>query len=294
MEPPDEKILISMLSQDLERRYTFGTINRYIFAFKQYIDRLSYRSVFECTRQDIFAYISKLRKEGKNPDYIHTEYYGLVAAFDYIYRKGYRNDNPLTGIRFKDHRKSDIPFEQLFSETELRDLLNYSSRYKLHQQRDYTILSLYIIQGLTTGEIASLLLADIDLKRRLVMVLGDRGHPRTMKLEEEQVDALNRYLTFDRPYLIRETTRALFIAKNGNPETIDSLHHLVSRLKNRYPGRKLNPKTIRQSVIVNWIRAGMDILEVQILAGHRHLGSTMRYIPPDTEGLRKEMEKYWM
>ena len=265
MEPPNEQILITDLSQELERKYTYGTANRYLFAFKQYIKRISYQAVFDNSYQDMYTYFSKLRKEGKNRDYIHTEFYGLFTAFEYICRNGYRHDNPLLGIHFKDYRRNDIPFEQLFSEKELRSLLNFDNRYKMLQQRDFSILSLYVIQGFTTGEIASLQPADIDLKRRVVMVLGDRAHPRTLKLEDEQVDSLNRYLIFDRPYLVKETTRALFIAKNGNPETIDSLHHLVSRFRKRFPGRKLNPKTIRQSVIVNWIRSGMDILEVQIL-----------------------------
>jgi integrase/recombinase XerD len=293
MEPPNELVLISALSQDLEKRYTYGTVSRYLFAFKQFIVRMGYQAVFESSTQDMYSYFSKLRKDGKNRDYIHTEYYGLLTSFDFIYQHGYRHENPLSGIHFKDHRRSDIPFEQLFCEQELRSLLHFDDRYKILQQRDYCILSLYVLQGLTTGEIASLQLADIELKRHIVMVLGDRSHPRTLKLEDEQIDSLNRYLTFDRPYLLKENTRTLFIAKNGNPETVDSLHHLVSRFRNKFPGRKLNPKTIRQSVIVNWIRSGMDILEVQILAGHRHLGSTMRYIPPDTEGLRRELEKYW-
>lgn len=290
---PSQSGFFSKLTEYLEKRYTYGSVQRYVFAAQQFINLNGYDAFFETDVHNLYRYFGYLRAKGYDKNYIHTEFYGLRAAFDFINYQHWRDDNPAGKIIFRDHRQDDIPFERLFNDEELKQILDIKSRYVLLQQRDIAILSLYIYQGLTTGEIAGLMLTDIDLKRSIVMVLGDRGVARTLRLKEIQVSVISRYLHFDRPFLNGENCQHVFLNKSGFPESIDSLHHLVSRLRNKFPGRKLNPKTIRQSVIVNWIRSGIDIVEVQIMAGHRHLSSTMRYIPPDTEGLRREMEKYW-
>ena len=63
-----------------------------------------------------------------------------------------------------------------------------------------------------------------------------------------------RYLEFERPFLLKQKSEILFIGKLGNCETIDGLHYLIESQRNLFPGRKLNPKTIRQSVIVNLLK----------------------------------------
>ncbi len=58
----------------------------------------------------------------------------------------------------------------------------------------------------------------------------------------------------------------------------DQIHYLVESQRFEFPERKLNPKTIRQSVIVNLFKQGWDLKDVQLFAGYRHISSTEAYL----------------
>jgi integrase/recombinase XerD len=74
---------------------------------------------------------------------------------------------------------------------------------------------------------------------------------------------------------------------------VDDINYLVSTFKGLFPDRNLNPKTIRQSVIANWLNEKKLALEqVQLMAGHRWISSTDKYrcVPMDQE--RELMNKF--
>jgi integrase/recombinase XerD len=56
------------------------------------------------------------------------------------------------------------------------------------------------------------------------------------------------------------------------------------------PGIK-NPKQIRSSVIVYWLR-NYNLRQVQYMVGHKYVSSTERYLLNDLEGLKKGLEKF--
>ncbi len=89
---------------------------------------------------------------------------------------------------------------------------------------------------------------------------------------------LYKYIHDDRPKLLKMDTKTLIINKSGKPEKGEEISYLVSTQKGLFPMRKLNPRTIRQSVITNLLDAGHDLRKVQVFAGHRYPSSTEQYI----------------
>lgn len=60
----------------------------------------------------------------------------------------------------------------------------------------------------------------------------------------------------------------MLLGKLGGPITVDTLNRMLRPLKKLFPSKNLNAKTIRQSVIVNWINEErIPIEEVQLLSG---------------------------
>jgi integrase/recombinase XerD len=57
----------------------------------------------------------------------------------------------------------------------------------------------------------------------------------------------------------------------------DITKHIKRSCINIYPARKVNAQTIRQSVIVNLLKAVHDIDVVQGFAGHKYPSATERY-----------------
>ena len=78
--------------------------------------------------------------------------------------------------------------------------------------------------------------------------------------------------------MIKVNTEALLIGKLRTPITIDDVNYLVSTFKPMFPERNLNAKTIRQSVIANWINEmSIPIETVQLMAGHKRISTTFKY-----------------
>ena len=114
-----------------------------------------------------------------------------------------------------------------------------------------------IYQGLTNGDIKNLELKDIDLEQGTVYIKsGRKTNRRTLKLRSNQVFWLMNYLQNDRPKLIKTESQNLIISKLGTEETGESISYLLESSKNLFPDRKLNPITIRQSVIPNLLKQG--------------------------------------
>lgn len=95
-----------------------------------------------------------------------------------------------------------------------------------------------------------------------------------------------------RPKLIKEDANILILTMRGTAERGEGIHYLTKTLRKKYPSRKLNPTTIRQSVITNLLKEGKDLRIVQVFAGHKHPSSTEKYKQTDVEELKIEVLKY--
>lgn len=104
----------------------------------------------------------------------------------------------------------------------------------------------------------------------------------------------SKYISEVRPELIRCKTDKLLLGKLGKPILIDSIHAIIEPLKPLFPDRNLNPRTIRMSVICNWLNEKKIPLErVQELAGHKWPGTTEKYIKVNSENERELINRYF-
>jgi integrase/recombinase XerD len=83
------------------------------------------------------------------------------------------------------------------------------------------------------------------------------------------------------------------LAKDGTAITVGFINYLIKTLKPLFPDRNLNAKTIRQSVIANWLNEKKIPLEqVQLLAGHRWPSSTAVYRQNSIEEERELINRF--
>jgi len=111
-------------------------------------------------------------------------------------------------------------------------------------------------------------------------------------LKPKQIYWLINYIEKDRPKLLKVKTEKLVITKVGTAEMGEGICYIIETLRHLFPNRKLNPKTIRQSVITNLLKAGKDLRLVQAFAGHKYPSATERYKQTDLEELKHQIQKY--
>ncbi|MCG8322153.1 MAG: tyrosine-type recombinase/integrase [Cytophagales bacterium] len=240
--------------------------------------------------QQIMDYIGELRRSGldANPPLCAIKQY-----YSYLVAEGIRGDHPARSIRLRDKRGKDIQLQDWFKAEELALLLDRKERYPILKNRNQIIISLLIWQGLTNGEVKNLEVGDIHLEAGTVHIKAQRKTgSRTLKLQPRQIFWLMNYIGEDRPRLLKVQTQKLIISKAGNPENGEGISYLIGCCQHLFPDRKLNAKTIRQSVIANLLKEGKDLRLVQAFAGHKYPSATEKYKQTHTEHLKQQVLKY--
>jgi len=68
---------------------------------------------------------------------------------------------------------------------------------------------------------------------------------------------------------------------------------MIEPLKVMFPEKKLHPKSIRASVISNWLNdRNIDLEDVQLMAGHKWPSSTERYRRADMDQQRRLINEF--
>lgn len=199
-----------------------------------------------------------------------------------LFLRGFIAQHPCRNLKIKSRRKNVNP-EMLFTRQELHLLLTRQERYKALVWRNRTIISLLIYQALSVGEICKLRTEDIDLEIGSIEIREAGTHKkRNLPLKPNQIILFQNYLAQSPSSSQKAIKKPLFTSNNGKPYSADSIHYLISTFGPLFPDRILNPKTIRKSVIANWLNDfHIPVEDVQFLAGHKQPTSTLRYKLPN-------------
>jgi site-specific recombinase XerD len=276
--------------QYLEGHYRASTVKRYLWEierFKQYHPQAE-----RASRAEILAYLDTFRKAGKSADYLKAILAILKVWYGYLLESGQRKDHPCAWLSLRDP-SPPLQLQDLFSEAELALLMQRKERYPALRTRNQLITGLLIYQGLTAGELCKLQARDIDLQGATINVPAThRTNSRILSLRSSQILTIYRYIEQDRDKLIKTDTQALLLTSRGTAESGSGILHLVRSQARLFPGRKLNPQTIRMSVIANWLKSGLDLRKVQYMAGHKKPSSTERYRQSQVEALKGWIDRF--
>lgn len=261
----------------------------------------------QVTHTEILDYADKLKQEGNSVNYINRNLLAIRYYFAWLQKENLADHNPAASIRLKGGLRS-IPHDLL----DWQELISLYESYMVKDertQRNKTILSLLIFQGITSEELHKLEAYHIKLKEGKIHVPATgQTNSRILKLEAEQIMELYEYINVTRSKILAgqtstersgrkpntfkeaENIQQLFISMNGCENIKTSIYHLNQAL------RKFNPKyrnavQIRQSVITEWLKE-KDLRTVQYMAGHRYVSSTERYQSSNLEDLKEALNKH--
>ncbi|MEO6883120.1 MAG: tyrosine-type recombinase/integrase [Bacteroidia bacterium] len=257
-----------------EQHHTAQTIKSYLYTVSVFLS--SHPKADEYKHQDILNYMSDVRKFYPDTYTSNTVLAGIKKYYDYLIEIGKRNFHPCKTLYLKSKRTRDIIHQDLFSSKELEILMEREERYADNKLRNQTIVSLLIYQGLSVSEIIHLKTEHINLENGIIFIKESKQHSqRHLEIHPKQFNLLYR--------LIHEVKReaqvqTVLTGSTGKPLNNEHFNYLIFTYKPLFPDRNLNTKTIRQSVIANWLNEKKIPLEqVQLLAGHRWTSSTERY-----------------
>lgn len=281
------------LTDYLLQRHTASTAKRYYSDILKYLKTITQEQADTAKYSDIMDYIGVLRKKYSNPETIKCNLYAIKKYYYWLNYTGQRKNHPCRNLLLRDKTNRDIQLQDLFTQQELELLMERKERYKNVKIKNQVIMSLLIYQGLTRSDITELRVKNINLEEGNIYIKAThKTNSRTLQLKAIQIMLFNKYINEIRLKLKTVETDILILTKTGTPEKGEGIGYLLETSKYLFPERNLNTKTIRQSVIANYLKQGIDLRLVQVFAGHKYLGSTEKYRQTGIEELRIGIQKY--
>lgn len=286
------------LEEYLKQRFRLSTVVAYSREINNYQSRNP--SAQSASYRNIIDYIGALRKEGSGKSKLQLALLSIKQYYFFLMQTGQRKAHPCRYLTLKDKPSKYIQLQDLFSEKELELLLERKERYKILEKRNRVVIGLLLYQGLTTGEITRLALADINLQEGLIYIKSSaENNSRQLGLRSNQILPLHEYIREVRPGLLLRNKKKsggandkLILTWRGTTENGEGIDYLISTYKHLFPGRNLNPRTIRQSVVTNLLKQGKDLRIVQAYMGHKSPDTTEKYKQSNVEQLKAEIDKY--
>lgn len=257
--------------------FTKASVKTYTFQINHIIS--VYPNAEEFGYKDILNVLEEMVKLKPNATYRIAILASLKKYYDYLIATRKRNDHPCRNIVIKQVRNKSVVHQDFFSSSELELLFQRDERFNDVKVRNQLIVSLLIYQGITSSEVCRIRVQHVNLDEGRIFIKESRDLSRRhLEIHPKQYSLFYRYINEDRKKLLKVDSDQLIIGTRGTPVTPEIVFYLLEQSKTMFPDRNLNPETIRQSVISNWINEKRLPLEaVQLMAGHKWISSTARY-----------------
>jgi integrase/recombinase XerC len=233
---------------------------------------------------EVRTYLAALGRRGIARASMARKLSALRTFIRYLRREGVLDDDP-AALAVAPRRVQALPAH--LGEEEMVRLLEAPSTADALGCRDHAILELFYASGLRLSELVSLDVEDVDLRGRLVRVMGkgrkERIVPFNHATEQALRDWLKRRASIVTAAAVASEGRRrkhdpLFVNYRGTRLSSRSVDRLVRRYVSQsgtQPG--ISPHALRHSFATHLLQRGADLRAIQELLGHARLGTTQRY-----------------
>lgn len=266
------------------------------------------KDLLEVSRTDILAYRDYLRENNYRDTTIWNRFISLNRFFKYIERENRKFRNPIV---FKElslvFPKKDKGYYTVLSVSEAQRLLSQPDRKTEIGRRDYAILVIMLVYGLRANEIANLRHKHLEhdrVKGQQKLWIVDRkgrfqNRPKTaIILNGKALQAFDSWMGIVKGYGIKITGELpiflpftydrvdhdLVIRRDrlSSALSVKSVENIVKRYlkkaKIKRDGEVLSAHSLRHTAFTVLAQEGVPIQDIQKLAGHQDINTTMIYV----------------
>lgn len=234
----------------------------------EYLSKNGVTEVSEITPDHLEGFKQLLKGESYTLKSISRKLNSVKSFFKFLVSEGVVTSSPASSVS---HPKYEVAPPRVLSALEYRALRDASK----DDIRLYAIIEILLQTGLRIGELAGIQLQDIILEKSSLSVRAYESHDaRKVPLNKTAVEAIELYVK-SRP---KTKNTTLFVTKTGNSFLIRNIRTAVNRFFRiaGVEGAKVND--LRHTFIVEQLRAGVPIVELSHMVGHKRLSTTEKYL----------------
>jgi len=285
----DDRLLTAFLRHlTVERGLAPNTLEAYGRDLKRFETSLrgSRIGLRKIRRQDLLAYVRRLRQEGLSPKSVARAINSLRMFYRFLVNEGELRSDPTTELDSPRTWKS-LPRFLTFQEVER--LLAAPDTSRPLGVRDLAMLEVLYATGIRVSELLSLSTADLNLEVGYLTCMGKGSKERIVPVGRKAIERLEEYLRRVRPALAAgKESRFLFTNRSGRKMSRQGFwkilkgHGLAAGIR-----RRLSPHVLRHSFATHLLEHGADLRSVQIMLGHADISTTQIYTHVNRERLRR-------
>ncbi|MBQ8635467.1 tyrosine recombinase [bacterium] len=262
------------LSRNTLRAYENDLISFFDFLIERELENLD-----DIKRKDLSAYTKNLSKNEINPSSITRKIASIKGFFKYICFKRIIKANPAISINSP---KLPKKLPKVLSIKEIEKILK--SKLSI---RDQTIIELLYSAGIRVSELSELSTKNIDLKQKMLKVLGKGSKERIVPIGSKCTQLLKNYLKKREIIALKYNSGShLFLTEKGEKITRQKIYTIVHNLGKEID-KSISPHTIRHSFATHLLENGADLRVVQELLGHSSIVTTQLYTHVSKKTLRE-------
>lgn len=263
--------------------YSIETLESYqndLNVFKEYCDQnlIDYLTL---SHDEIRNFLTEQLEKGLSKKTLKRRVSCLRSFYNFLTDKNYITMNPFLTISTP-KVENKLP-EFLYYDTLEKLFEANNNRDDFLATRDQAILELMYSSGLRVSEVCDLCLNNIEIRKRILHIVGKGNKERIVPFSKVCQKAINEYLKNCRPVLLSKNTSEviptnLFVNSQGKKLTPRGLQYILKEIENKtgiYV--HLHPHMLRHTFATHLLDNNADLRVIQELLGHESLSTTQVY-----------------
>ncbi len=236
-------------------------------------------------------HIKEENKGRLSPYSIQGDVRAIKAFWNWLLYQGYIKRNALAKFPLPKVPKTLI---KTLTIEQIRLLLKTIDKNSPVGARNYCILMLLIDSGMRISEVIGIQIADLNLSKSIVKVIGKGQRERLIPFSQITSKELLRYIKHYRPDLCKLTSTYLFPASYGHHVAGNPIQQAIKRLANKAKlyDTKCHPHIFRHTFATMFLAKGGNAMVLKDIMGHESVQTTQKYIHLKPEDLQQQHWKY--
>ncbi len=225
------------------------------------------------------------------PSTVNRSIVVLKQFYDWANRNGHVTSNIASNFKIKRSTVNNTEVKWLTPQES--EVLQYSLESLNNPSgiRDRTVIYLMLFAGLRVSEVSNLRIVDIfgsNKKNQSIYVKAGKGDKdRTVPINDKLYGAIKEWITVRSRYKTADSSEYLFVSERASQLTRQGIDALV-----RYRFKMTNihghsSHSLRHTFAKSLANQNIRLQEIAKLCGHSDIRTTMIYVEPSAEELRK-------
>lgn len=237
---------------------------------------------------DIRAWLARMVDDGAASATIQRRAACVRGFFAWAVKEGHLAADPASRLKAprRSRRLPDVPSADGVAESLKGAEVRVAEENSAEARRDLALIELLYASGLRVSEACGLKLADVDLERRVVRVIGKGNKERTVPMGQPAAEALSAWLEARSELATGESPDLVFLGVRGGALDPRVARRIVRAATTGAEG-EVSPHGLRHAMATHLLAGGADLRSVQEMLGHASVSTTQLYTHITDERVRE-------